>query len=219
MASKQANRQAITLKGSTALVTDFFKYAVNTQVIFIWLRRILFQREVYPSDDFHMVKKYGQTVLVTQDLALENYLDRILKQVQKWLLTGSVTQLVLAIISKDTRTPLERWVFDIMLVDPPPEGSAESRAPKPETEIQSEIRAILKQIISMVTYLPVIQEPTVFNILAYTSDSADVPAGEWVDTDPLAIEASKSQQVKMRSFSTDIHRIEAMVAYRYDEEN
>ncbi|KAF8168183.1 spindle assembly checkpoint protein [Crassisporium funariophilum] len=208
MASKQANRQAITLKGSTALVTEFFKYAVNT---------ILFQREVYPSDDFHMVKKYGQTVLVTQDLALENYLDRILKQVQKWLLTGSVTQLVLAIISKDTRTPLERWVFDIKLVEPTTTEPGESRASKPESEIQSEIRAILKQIISMVTYLPVIHEPTVFNILAYTSESADVPAGEWVDTDPLAIEASKSQQVKMRSFSTDVHRIEAMVAYRYEE--
>ncbi|KAF8971403.1 mitotic spindle checkpoint protein MAD2 [Flammula alnicola] len=193
MASKQANRQAITLKGSTALVTEFFKYAVNT---------ILFQREVYPSDDFHMVKKYGQTVLVTQDLALENYLERILNQVQKWLLTGSVTQLVLAIISKDTRTPLERWVFDIMLVETPAEGTEASRQPKPESEIQSEIRAILKQIISMVTYLPVIHEPTVFNILAYTSESAD---------------ASKSQQVKMRSFSTDVHRIEAMVAYRYEE--
>ncbi|KAG7099137.1 hypothetical protein E1B28_001009 [Marasmius oreades] len=209
MASKQANRQAITLKGSTVLVTEFFKYAVNT---------ILFQREVYPSDDFHMVKKYGQTVLVTQDLALENYLDKILKQVQKWLLTGSVTQLVLAIISKETRTALERWVFDIKLVEPPEGPSLNAPPPqKPESEIQSEIRAILKQIISMVTYLPVISEPTVFNILAYTSDSADVPAGEWVDTDPLAIEASKSQQVKMRSFSTDIHRIEAMVAYRYEE--
>jgi mitotic spindle assembly checkpoint protein MAD2 len=151
--------------------------------------------------------------------------------ITEWLLTGSVTQLVLAIISKDTRTPLERWVFDIKLVEPPAESEERydssiflylrnkenSRAPKPESEIQSEIRAILKQIISMVTYLPVIQEPTVFNILAYTSDSADVPAGEWVDTDPLAIEASKSQQVKMRGFSTDVHRIEAMVAYRYEE--
>ncbi|KAJ3870205.1 spindle assembly checkpoint protein [Lentinula novae-zelandiae] len=208
MASKQANRQAITLKGSTSLVTEFFKYAVNT---------ILFQREVYPSDDFHMVKKYGQTVLVTQDVALESYLDKILKQVQKWLLLGSVTQLVLAIISKDSRTPLERWVFDIKLVELPVESGEAPPQPKPEAEIQSEIRAILKQIISMVTYLPVINEPTVFNILAYTSESADVPAGEWVDTDPLAIEASKSQQVKMRSFSTDIHRIEAMVAYRYEE--
>ena len=87
MASKQANRQAITLKGSTALVTEFFKYAVNTCVLhYFYLYppspdvghhcSILFQREVYPSDDFHMVKKYGQTVLVTQDLALENYLER-----------------------------------------------------------------------------------------------------------------------------------------------
>ncbi|KAF8839797.1 spindle assembly checkpoint protein [Paxillus ammoniavirescens] len=207
MATSQApTRQAITLKGSTNLVTEFFKYAANT---------ILFQRGVYPSDDFHMVKKYGQTVLVTQDLALENYLDRILKQVNKWLLTGSVTQLVLAIISKDTRLPLERWVFDVNLVEPPADSTAPS-PPKPESEIQAEIRYILKQIVSTVTFLPIIDDPTVFNILAYTHDSADVPADEWVDTDPLAIEASKSQQVKLRSFSTDVHRIEAMVAYRYE---
>ena len=32
MATRQATRQAITLKGSTALVTEFFKYAVNTYV-------------------------------------------------------------------------------------------------------------------------------------------------------------------------------------------
>ncbi|KAG1717198.1 spindle assembly checkpoint protein [Suillus lakei] len=206
MATSQApTRQAITLKGSTNLVTEFFKYAANT---------ILFQRGVYPSDDFHMVKKYGQTVLVTQDLALENYLDRILKQVNKWLLTGSVTQLVLAIISKDTRLPLERWVFDVNLVEPA--DSAEPTPAKPDSEIQAEIRYILKQIVSTVTFLPIIDTPTVFNILAYTHDSADVPADEWVDTDPLAIEASKSQQVKLRSFSTDVHRIEAMVAYRYE---
>lgn len=207
MATSQApTRQAITLKGSTNLVTEFFKYAANT---------ILFQRGVYPSDDFHMVKKYGQTVLVTQDLALENYLDRILKQVNKWLLTGSVTQLVLAIISKDTRLPLERWVFDVNLVEKPVD-SAEPTPAKPESEIQAEIRYILKQIVSTVTFLPIIDTPTVFNILAYTHDSADVPADEWVDTDPLAIEASKSQQVKLRSFSTDVHRIEALVAYRYE---
>ncbi len=41
--------------------------------------RILFQRGVYPADDFHMVKKYGQTVLVTQDLALENYLEKYVR--------------------------------------------------------------------------------------------------------------------------------------------
>jgi len=205
MSAKQATRKAINLKGSTKLVTEFFKYAVNT---------ILFQRGVYPSDDFHMVKKYGQTVLVTQDLALENYLNKILAQVEKWISTASVTQLVLAIIAKESRQTLERWVFDITLVEPPASGG--STAPKPEAEIQEEIRHILKQIVSTVTFLPIMDEATVFNILAYTSESADVPANEWVDTDPLAIEAGKSQQVKLRSFSTDAHRIEAMVAYRYE---
>ena len=48
MATKQATRtnQAITLKGSTALVTEFFEYSVNS---------ILYQRGVYPSDDFRQV--------------------------------------------------------------------------------------------------------------------------------------------------------------------
>lgn len=86
--TKQApTRQAITLKGSTNLVTEFFKYAANTSVMphatfwfTFWVtarHSILFQRGVYPADDFHMVKKYGQTVLVTQDLSLENYLEKL----------------------------------------------------------------------------------------------------------------------------------------------
>ena len=86
-ATKQSRTpQAISLRGSCDIVTEFFKYGVNTYVCLlsllpssltmVALARILFQRGVYPSDDFHMVKKYGQTVLVTQDLALENYLNR-----------------------------------------------------------------------------------------------------------------------------------------------
>lgn len=79
-------RQAITLKGSTKLVTEFFKYSANTYVppkhdrwrcvTHSLTSSILFQRGVYPSDDFQMVKKYGQTVLITQDAALEAYLDK-----------------------------------------------------------------------------------------------------------------------------------------------
>ena len=44
---------------------------------------------------------------------------------QSGYLTGSVTQLVLAIISKDTQTQLEHWVFDIKLVVEPPAESEE----------------------------------------------------------------------------------------------
>lgn len=41
----------------------------------------------------------------------------------EWLLTGSITQLVLAIISKDSRVTMERWVFDINIVDQPSNSS------------------------------------------------------------------------------------------------
>jgi mitotic spindle assembly checkpoint protein MAD2 len=47
--------------------------------------------------------------------------------IPEWLLTGSITQLVLAIISKDTRIPLERWVFDINLVQTEAEGGADAK--------------------------------------------------------------------------------------------
>lgn len=46
--------------------------------------------------------------------------------VSEWLLTGSVTQLVLAIISKDSRLPLERWVFDVHLANQGDDGAAAS---------------------------------------------------------------------------------------------
>ena len=51
--------------------------------------------------------------------------NRLLIVDKEWLSTGSVTQLVLAIISKDTRTPLERWVFDIHLTESAEDGQGE----------------------------------------------------------------------------------------------
>lgn len=103
-----------------------------------------------------MVKKYGQTVMLTENPALEAYLDRILKQVNSqyiytayamsnpafpaWLLKGNVTQLVLVLLSRDNRTPLERWTFDVDLVAPLEEGSEPcvpaARAPPTSNHLQ-----------------------------------------------------------------------------------
>jgi hypothetical protein len=72
---------------------------------------------------------------------------------------------------------------------------------KPDAEIQKEIRHIIKQITASVTFLPLVYEPMVFNVLVYTSDNADVPEKEWLDTDPMAIEASMSQQVSSHTLA------------------
>ncbi|EJU00496.1 spindle assembly checkpoint protein [Dacryopinax primogenitus] len=208
VAAVQKTKANITLKGSTEIVTEFFKYAVNS---------ILFNRGVYPADDFNMVKKYGLVVLVTSDEALSAYLEKILTQVREWLMKGSIARLVLAIVSKESRVTLERWQFDVDVTEQSEaDGHGTGPPPKPESEINADIRAIIKQIVSSVTYLPTLSEPCAFNILAYTSADAQVPEGEWLDTDPHAIEAGKAEAVKLRSFSTNHHKVEAMVAYRYE---
>ncbi|WWD16542.1 hypothetical protein CI109_100969 [Kwoniella shandongensis] len=227
MAQKQRTNQAITLKGSTALVTEFFEYSVNS---------ILYQRGVYPSDDFRMVKKYGLPMLVTSDESLKEYLSTILSQVQEWLLSSSITRLVLAIKSIETGETLERWQFDIHAEDAQtPSGSGSGsgtitnpslpggptkgkKKEKTEKEVQGEIREIMKQITSSVTFLPILEEECTFTLLAYTNDSEDVaiPA-TWDDADPHLIDRGKVEQVRLRSFSTNVHSLEAMVAYRVGE--
>lgn len=83
-----------------------------------------------------------------------------------------------------------------------------SAPPKLEAEIQKEIRHIIKQVVASVTFLPLVYEPTVFNLLVYTNDSADVPEQEWLDTDAMAIEAGLSQQVR----TPNAHRSETTLA-------
>ncbi|KAG8964395.1 Mitotic spindle checkpoint component mad2, partial [Tulasnella sp. 408] len=215
--SKTKQAKAITLKGSTEIVTDFFKFAVNA---------ILYHRNVYPTDDFQMVKKYGQVVLLTQDLGLEKYIETVLSQVKgehpifgrfflspadtnvavlaEWLNSGTITQLVIAIVARESKITLERWVFDINLTLPPQPTEEDPQPapipPKPEAEIQAEIRAIIKQIISSNTFLPTLQEPTYFTVLAYTNDNPGSVTPEpntpalWVESDSMAIEAGKTQQ-------------------------
>jgi len=206
--SAQATKNAITLKGSTAIVTEFFNFAINS---------ILYHRGVYPPGDFRTVKKYGQPVLITEDPNLETYIANILKQVERWLLTKNIKKLVLVVLSAESRVVRERWEFDIVLMEPEIKAEDESVPSKPEKEIRAEIRAILKQIVGTNAYMPTLSgDPCVFDILAYTEGDAEVPADEWKDTHGHLIEVDKAQHVKLKSFDTKVHRIDAMVAYRYE---
>jgi mitotic spindle assembly checkpoint protein MAD2 len=57
-----------------------------------------------------------------------------------------------------------------------------------------------------------------FQILAYTSINTPVPE-EWAVSDAALIDEAKAEQVRLRSFSTAVHRVDAMVAYRRDGED
>ncbi|KAL0234958.1 hypothetical protein GEMRC1_001540 [Eukaryota sp. GEM-RC1] len=190
---------AISLKGSVAIVTEFFSYAINS---------ILYQRAVYPPHLFQPEKKYGLTLLTTSDSSLQDYLSQVLQQVESWLSTGCVQKLVVVISSAVDDTTLERWVFN---VDADTSSPSKSTTKKTEKQIQTEIQAILRQITASVTFLPLIDDPCTFELLCYTSAEIDVPT-MWQESNPKYID--DSEEVKLRSFSTSVHKVQTEVSFK-----
>jgi len=198
-ATTQATRNTITLKGSTDIITEFFFYSINS---------ILYQRGIYPPESFSQVKKYNLSILVSTDQGLKEYLQKVTDQVNQWLLQKAVQKLVLVITGTDTKQVLERWCFDIE-TDKTVTGTTVKT--KPEKEIRDEIRAIIRQVTASVTFLPLLAEPCTFDLLVYTDSSIDTPK-LWEESDPRYI--INSEEVRLRSFTTKIHKIDTMVAYK-----
>ncbi|ORX41952.1 mitotic spindle assembly checkpoint protein MAD2 [Piromyces finnis] len=195
------SRKNITLCGSSDIVAEFFEYCINS---------ILFQRGIYEPEDFKMVKKYNLNLLVTSDDRVQAYISEIMEQVKKWIGSQSIKRLVLVILSKETREVMERWQFDIQIQK---NVENDSISKKSESEIQSEIQAILRQLTASISFLPILEEQCTFNVLAYTDKNAEVPQ-TWIDSDPKYIKVNQ-EQVKLRSFSTPYHSVDAMVSYRF----
>ncbi|KAJ2389688.1 Mitotic spindle checkpoint component mad2 [Coemansia sp. RSA 2611] len=200
----QLTKGKITLKGSARIVTEFFMYGINS---------ILFQRGIYPIEEFEVTKKYGLDIWVSNDQQVTQYLDKIMASVEEWLAACKINKLVLAVNSRESRETLERWQFDVQLVEEEVAAGEKPKPPKSEKTLQMEIQAIFRQIAASVSFLPIIEEKCTFNILVYADSDAEVPT-TWTDSDPLHIK--NAEQVRLRSFSTDAHRVEAMVAYRRD---
>lgn len=111
-------RTHLSLKGSVALVSDFFLYSIQS---------ILYQRNIYPSDEFKMMKKFNTQVLTTIDEGLKDYLERAMNQIQEWLSRGEVKRIVVAIVEKETQETIERWQFDVDVTEKSSEETVESK--------------------------------------------------------------------------------------------
>ncbi|KAH7121354.1 DNA-binding protein [Dactylonectria macrodidyma] len=210
----------LSLKGSARLVAEFFQYSIHS---------ILFQRGVYPAEDFTAVKKYGLNMLVSADDQVKAYIKKIMSQLDKWMVGGKISKLVIVITDKDTGEHVERWQFDVQIFQPTKSKSkssskstdqenvasagagAASSAEKTEPEIQAEIAAIFRQITASVTFLPQLSGDCTFNVLVYADADSDVPV-EWGDS--TAKEIENGERVQLRGFSTASHRVDTLVSYR-----
>ncbi|KAI1104366.1 DNA-binding protein [Jackrogersella minutella] len=211
----------LSLKGSAKLVAEFFQYSIHT---------ILFQRGVYPAEDFTAVKKYGLNMLVSADDQVKAYIKKIMSQLDKWMQRGKISKLVIVVTDKDTGEHVERWQFDVHIFNNPskskksksasnqendaPPSASNTASPDPsktDAEIQAEIAALFRQITASVTFLPQLAGDCTFNVLVYADADSDVPV-EWGDSD--AKEIVNGERVQLRGFSTTSHRVETLVSYR-----
>lgn len=171
-------------------------------------------------ETFKRESKYGLTCLTTTDEGLLRYLHNVQKQVTEWLQTGHIQRLVVVVKGVDTLETLERWQFNVSVDDATGTENATPNAPQKEggksiKEIHNEVQAIIRQITASVTFLPLLQEPCTFDLLVYTDKDVAAPE-KWADSDPCYI--LNSAEVKLRSFTTTVHKVDSMVAYKEAEE-
>lgn len=203
----------LALKGSSKIVADYFEFAINN---------ILFQRGIYPTEDFITVRKYDLPLLVTADDDVKQYIQQIMSQVKKWIYGGKIIRLVVVIINKSTTETVERWEFNIEILNSGDNNTEEGETSKDKQQIQKEIQSIIRQITASVSYLPLLKDDEyTFNVLVYTDpkyNTQNIPK-EWADTngDAKLIEGGNVELVKFTSFSTDIHQIGTFVSYKLQD--
>ncbi|KDQ06912.1 hypothetical protein BOTBODRAFT_140664 [Botryobasidium botryosum FD-172 SS1] len=194
---------SLKLQGSIDIALEYLRLAINS---------ILFHRNVYPSEDFYLEKRFGLDLLLTINADVERYINRVLKQVKLWLEKGEISHVVLVIVAQEGGAVLERWSFDTHLVE------LGSEVPlKSEQQMDSEMAAVIKPILSCDGFLPTIEEPTVFNILAYAREDEEAdpvpPPPGWEDTHAYGIEEGKSEEVRLKTLDTKLHKVGIAVSY------
>lgn len=130
--------------------------------------------------------------------------------ISEWLVKRLVNKIALVITNVKTLEVMERWDFNVEYEGDPSEGN-EQVSEKPLKQIKNEIRDVLKQIASSVAYLPLLDCLCSFDIQIYTKNSVELPS-EWAEAEPANIK--NAQSVKMRTFSTKIHKMETVVTFK-----
>ncbi|XP_057641161.1 mitotic spindle assembly checkpoint protein MAD2A-like [Chionomys nivalis] len=204
MAQQLAREQGITLRGSAEIMAEFFSFGINS---------ILYERGIYPSETFTRVQKYGLTLLVTTDPELIKYLSNVMEQLKDWLYKRSVQKLVVVISNIDSGEVLERWQLDIECDKTAKEDGVKRWCcrEKSQKTIQDELRSVIRQITATVTFLPLLEVSCSFDLLIYTDKDLVVPE-KWEESGPQCI--TNSEDVRLRSFTTTIHKVNRMVAYK-----
>ncbi|XP_030570644.1 mitotic spindle assembly checkpoint protein MAD2A [Drosophila novamexicana] len=204
MSTAQATKNCITLKGSAQIIVEYLKYGINS---------ILFQRGIYPAENFGNTQQYGLTILMSKDPKITTFLQNVLKQTEEWLSKNMINKISMVITNAHTKEVLECWDFKMQAEA----GDGESNDPTKQTSskqlsrIQNEIRDVMRQISATVSYLPLLDCICTFDVMIHTLQNTEIPA-QWDETGAVFIQ--NAQAVQLRSFSTGLHKVDTVVNYK-----
>ncbi|CAO1427493.1 unnamed protein product [Diamesa hyperborea] len=206
--SKTATKNSITLKGSAAIIKEYLNYGINS---------ILFQRGIYPAENFTSVQQYGLTILMSKDEKIKEFLTNVLTKAEDWLAQNKVEKFSMVITNVHNKEVLECWDFKIdseavdQNADPNTIDPNNPTSSKELKKIQSEIAAVLRQVAATVSYLPLLECVCSFDLLIHTLKDVSVP-DNWNETENVSIK--NSQSVNLKSFSTGLQKVDTVVFYK-----
>ena len=61
-----------------------------------------------------MPRLHADSNAVSYDDQVKAYIKKIMSQLNKWMVGGKISKLVVVITSKETGEPVERWEFDVL---------------------------------------------------------------------------------------------------------
>lgn len=106
-------RRWLQSSSNTVLIRSVFPFVI--------IGRILYQRGIYPPENFNRVTKYGLSMVTARDESLVAYLHNMIRQVQcysppsflliVWLESNDLRSLIICIYGIDSQRVLERWSF------------------------------------------------------------------------------------------------------------
>lgn len=132
----------------------------------------------------------------------------------EWIVNKKVSKLSLVIINVANQEVIECWDFNVQYEDGDIALSKEKNEPvssKDLKKIQQEIRDVMLQVAATISYLPLLDIRCSFDVLVHANTDCDVPE-LWSEAEPISID--NPQNVQLKSFSTNLHKMETVVSYK-----
>lgn len=137
--------------------------------------------------------------------------------ISEWIVNKKVSKLSLVILNVANKEVLECWDFNVQYEDGDVALSKEKKelvSSKDLKKIQLEIRDVMLQVAATISYLPFLDCRCSFDVLVHAKTDCDVPE-KWAEAEPISI--ANAQNVKLKSFSTNLHKMDTIVSYKLVE--